>query len=91
MDGYRDFLFIHYHLPAAGFIGSISIYDIYGRMVRKLANNILWSTNGNFRWDGLDDEQNLLPVGHYVIYIELFLPDGSVKKKKFVCVLAKHS
>ena len=74
MDGYQDFFFIHYHLPAAGFTGSISIYDIYGRMVRKLVNNILWGTSGSFRWDGLDEQQNLLPMGHYLIYAELFLP-----------------
>ncbi len=90
MDGYRDFCFIQYHLPAAGFIGSISIYDIYGRMVRKLVNNILWGTGGSFRWEGLDDQQNLLPMGHYIIVAELFLPDGTVKKKKLVCVLASR-
>jgi hypothetical protein len=89
LDGYMDFLYIHYHLPAAGFIGSISIYDIYGRMVRNLVNNILWSASGSFRWDGLDDRQNLLPMGHYLIYAELFLPDGTVKKKKMVCALAR--
>ncbi|HEY4935005.1 MAG TPA: lamin tail domain-containing protein [Puia sp.] len=90
MDGYQDFCFIHYHLPAAGFMGSISIYDIYGRMVRKLVNNILWATSGTFRWDGLDDQQNLLSMGHYVIYVELFLPDGTVKKNVSVCVLARR-
>jgi hypothetical protein len=89
LDGYQDFLFINYHLPAAGFIGSILIYDVYGRMVRKLVNNILWGTSGSFRWEGLDDQQNLLPLGHYVIYAELFLPDGTVKKKKLVCALAR--
>jgi hypothetical protein len=90
MDGYQDFLFIQYHLPRAGWIGTVTIYDIYGRMVRKLANNILWGTSGFFRWDGLDDDQNLLPMGHYVIYIELFLPDGTVKQVKRVCVLARR-
>jgi hypothetical protein len=89
MDGYQDFLFIHYHLPAAGFIGSISIYDIYGIMVRKLVDNILWGTGGSFRWDGLDDRQKLLPMGHYIIYIEVFRTDGTVMKQKLVCVLAR--
>ena len=90
-DGYQDFLFIHYQLPAAGFMGSISIYDILGRVVRKLVNNILWGTSGSFRWDGLDESMNRLPTGHYILYIELFLPDGTVKKQKLVCVLAGNS
>ncbi len=91
MDGYQDYLFIHYQLPLPGFIGSISVYDIFGRMVRRLVNNILWGTSGDFRWDGLDDNMNLLPTGHYILYIELFLPDGTVKKKKLVCTLARNS
>jgi hypothetical protein len=90
LDGYEDFCFIQFHLPAAGFTGSISIYDVYGRMVRKLVNNVLWATTGSWRWDGLDDRQKLLPMGHYIIYAELFLPEGTVKKNVSVCVLARR-
>ncbi len=89
MDGYQDFLFIHYHLPNAGFIGTISIYDIYGRMVRKLVDNILWGTDGSFRWDGLDEQQRLLPMGHYILIIQLFQPDGTTINRKLVTVLAR--
>jgi hypothetical protein len=88
-DGYHDFCFIHYSLPAAGYMGSISIYDVSGRKVCTLVNNIIWGTSGTFRWDGLDDQQNLLPMGHYIIYVELFLPDGTVRNRKLVCVLAR--
>jgi hypothetical protein len=89
MDGYQDFLFIQYHLPIAGFIGTISIFDIYGRMVRKLVDNILWGTDGSFRWDGLDEQQRLLPMGHYVLIIQLFRPDGKIINQKLVAVLAR--
>jgi hypothetical protein len=89
MDGYHDFCFINYHLPSAGFIGSITIYNVLGRMVRQLVNNTIWATDGNYRWDGLDDQQNPLPMGHYILYVELFLPDGTVKKQTLVCVLAR--
>jgi Lamin Tail Domain/Bacterial Ig-like domain len=89
MDGYQDFCFINYNLPQAGFMGSISIYDTYGRLVRNLVNNTIWATSGTFRWDGLDDQQNLLPIGHYIIYVELFLLDGTVRKQTMVCVLAR--
>ena len=89
MDGYQDFLFIHYHMTIAGFIGTISIYDIYGRMVRKLVDNILWGTDGSFRWDGLDEQQRLLPMGHYILIIQLYLPDGTIINRKLVAVLAR--
>jgi Lamin Tail Domain len=88
-DGYHDFCFIHYNLPAAGYMGTISIYDVSGRKVCTLVNNTLWATSGTFRWDGLDDQQNLLPMGYYIIYAELFLPDGTVRCQKLVCVLAR--
>jgi hypothetical protein len=91
MDGYQDFCFINYSLPAAGFTGSISIYDVNGRPVRQLINNILWGIRGSFRWDGLDDQQHLLPMGHYIIYCNLFLPDGTIKNVKKLCVLARRS
>ncbi|HSZ33494.1 MAG TPA: lamin tail domain-containing protein [Puia sp.] len=91
MDGYNDFCYINYHLSQSGYMGSISIYDINGRMVRRLVNNEIWATEGIFRWDGLDDQQNLLPMGHYMIYTELFLLDGSVKKNLSVCVLARKA
>jgi hypothetical protein len=58
-------------------------------MVRKLLNNALLGTSGIFRWDGLDDQQNLLPTGRYIIYTEVFRTDGDVRRKKLVCVLAK--
>jgi len=89
MDGYQDFLFVHYHLPMAGFIGTISIYDIYGKMVRKLVDNIIWGTAGSFRWDGLDEQQRLLPMGHYILIIQLFRPDGTIINRKLVTVLAR--
>jgi hypothetical protein len=89
MDGYQDFCFINYHLPVAGFTGSISVYEVNGRLVRQLVNNILWGTSGSFRWDGLDDQQHLLPMGHYIICSNLFLPDGTTENVKKVCVLAR--
>ncbi|HEY2348888.1 MAG TPA: hypothetical protein VGH64_07720, partial [Puia sp.] len=89
MDGYHDFLFIHYHLPAAGYIGTVSVYDVFGRKVRILVDNILWGTEGSFRWDGLDEQQRLLPMGHYILIIQLFQPDGTIINRKLVTVLAR--
>jgi hypothetical protein len=76
-------------LPAAGYIGTISVYDVYGRKLRILVDNILWGTEGSFRWDGLDDQQRLLPMGHYILIIQLFLPDGTIINRKLVTVLAR--
>ena len=90
MDGYHDFLFIHYNLPGAGFMGSISIYNVYGKLVKLLVNNTIWGTVGTFRWDGSDEQQKPLPMGHYIIYLEVFRTDGTVLHRKLVCVLARN-
>ena len=89
-DGYQDFCFIKYHLAQNGFTANISIYDINGRAVRRLANNSTISADGSFRWDGLDDALNPLPMGHYVICVDLFTVTGKIKKFKRVVVLAKR-
>jgi hypothetical protein len=89
-DGYNDYCFIKYHLTQNGFTANISIYDINGRAVRRLANNSTISTDGSFRWDGLDDALNPLPMGHYVICVDLFTVTGKIKKFKLVVVLAKR-
>jgi hypothetical protein len=89
-DGYQDFCFIRYHLTQNGFTASITIYDINGREVRMLANNNTISGDGSFRWDGLDDQRNPLPMGHYVICEDLFTVTGKIEKFRQVVVLAKR-
>ncbi len=88
-DGYQDFCFVKYQLPQTGFTANIFIYDMNGRVVRQLANNSTLSMEGSFRWEGLDDTLNPLPMGHYVICVNLFSVSGKVKKYKVVATLAK--
>jgi hypothetical protein len=89
MDGYQDFCFINYQFSDAGFVGSIAVYNINGLLVRQLVNNVLWGSSGSFRWDGLNDQLHPLPMGHYIIYCNLFLPDGRIYTVKKVAVLAR--
>jgi hypothetical protein len=90
MDGYQDFCFINYSFSVAGYVGSIAVYNINGQLVRQLVNNVQWGTSGTFRWDGLDDQSHLLPMGHYIIYCNLFLPDGKTFTVRKVCALARR-
>jgi flagellar hook assembly protein FlgD len=41
----------------------IRVYDVTGRMVRRLALGAGWS--GSVSWDGRDEEGNLVPAGLY--------------------------
>ncbi len=88
-DGYQDFCFVKFHLAEPGLVANISIYDINGRIVRQLTNNSTLGREGSFRWDGLDDAMNPLPMGHYVICADLFSAKGKIIRYKVVTTLAR--
>ncbi|MBS1597270.1 MAG: lamin tail domain-containing protein [Bacteroidetes bacterium] len=88
-DGHEDFCFINYNMPAAGYVANITVYDAAGRPVRYLAKNAILGLNGNFRWDGLNDNQQILSVGIYIVFVEVYNPEGDTKRFKRPVVLAK--
>jgi lamin tail-like protein/CHU domain-containing protein len=89
-DGYEDYCFINYQVPAPGYIANITIYDAAGRVVRTLANNATLALSGSFKWDGLDDKQQKLPVGIYIIITQIFDLTGKTKQFKNAVTLARR-
>ena len=89
-DGFNDFATIDYQFPTPGYTCNITIYDANGRPVRYLTRNALCGLNGYFRWDGLGEKANKLPIGIYVIYTEAFNLQGSVTKYKHAITLARR-
>ncbi len=90
-DGVDDFATINYNFPEAGYVSNITIFDAQGRPVRYLQKNALNGTSGFYRWDGLGEKQQKLPVGLYIIYSEVFNLQGKVKKFKSTIVLARRN
>ena len=89
-DGWNDYATIGYQLGEPGYVANIRIFDSNGRLVRYLVQNATLSTAGSFRWDGLDDKLNKLPVGIYIILTELFNLQGKSKKFKQAITLARR-
>ena len=89
-DGMDDFLTIDFNFPEPGYVSNITIFDAAGRRVRYLQRNALMGTKGYFRWDGLGEKNEKLPVGIYVVYTEVFNLQGKTKKFKNVVVLARR-
>ena len=87
-DGYKDFLTIFYKLDKPGYVVKVKIFDAEGRPIKSLANNELLATEGFLRWDGDTDEKSKARIGIYVIWIELFNPDGTVRRVKKAAVVA---
>ncbi|MCF8227597.1 MAG: lamin tail domain-containing protein [Bacteroidales bacterium] len=89
-DGNDDVTNIHYAFDKSGFTGNITIYDADGNQVRDLVNNKLLGTNGFISWNGYGDNNEILPEGIYIIYFEVYRPDGRVKSYRKTTVLAKR-
>jgi hypothetical protein len=89
-DGIDDFATVNYSFPSAGYVANITIFDAAGRPVRFLQRNALCGITGNYRWDGLGEKDQKLPVGIYIIHTVIFNTEGKQKQFKNTIVLARR-
>jgi hypothetical protein len=75
----NPFTQIKYQFDAGGFIANVKIFDPEGRLVRHLAENQLLGSQGFFRWDGDKDDGSPAGLGLYLVWFEIFNPEGQVK------------
>ncbi|HHH50463.1 MAG TPA: hypothetical protein ENK52_05755, partial [Saprospiraceae bacterium] len=87
-DGFKDFLLIHFNADQAGYLANIKIFDANGRLVKDFLHNELLGTSANFKWDGTTNEGIKARLGIYIIWIELFQPNGELRQLKRTCVVA---
>ncbi len=88
-DGQDDFLLINYAFAKNGFVANADIYDAAGRKVKTLSQNELLGLEGFLRWDGDTDEGKHAKSGIYIVYIQIFEPEGTTKEFKLPCTLTK--
>lgn len=81
-DGEKDMLVISYNLDAPGMIGSITVYDPFGKKIVQLADNATLSLHGKFFWDGITNEGVLAATGNYIILAEMYTIQGNLIKVK---------
>ena len=89
-DGFDDVTTIQYITAEAGYVANVHIYDAAGRPVRYLVKNSLLSRQGQWQWNGLNNNNQQLPVGTYVIVTELFNDKGEKQAFKNAVVLARR-
>lgn len=89
-DGFEDLLVIDYQFKENGNLVSIDIYTDKGILVRKLARNTTFATQGSLSWDGLNDNGQPCKVGIYVIKVNLFTVAGAKDSFTKTCILASH-
>ncbi len=88
-DGFADVLRLEYQTQRAGYLANIRIFTAEGVPVRQLARNELLGTQGRILWDGSLDGGEPARTGLYLVWIELFLPEGEREILKEYCVLAR--
>jgi hypothetical protein len=78
MDGYLDVMQATYSMAQPSCLGTVTIYDERGRLIRTLFKNQLLSGSGSFSWNGVKDDQTKASIGVYVIVFEAFSLDGGL-------------
>lgn len=78
-DGRDDFAVIRYELPVQVSTVTVRIFDVRGRIIRRLAVNEPAGARGEFVWDGRDDGAERARVGAYVVLVE-FSDGGAVRE-----------
>ena len=81
-DSFQDYTQIHYRWAASGNVANVIIFNSQGQKVKHLARNTTLAEEGFLRWDGTDDGQQLVPMGYYIIYFEIFHTNGRVSVLK---------
>jgi hypothetical protein len=87
-SGYDDLVNIFYELDKPGYACNINIFDSKGRLVKRLVRNQLLGTTGTYTWNGRDEANRQSGLGIYIIMMEIYHPDGGIKKFKESVVLA---
>jgi len=88
---YRDERTIFsYALPEVLSTVTLRIFDLKGRMVRRLVDQVLQSSEGNIIWDGRNDSGKKLPVGVYIVLMQATARESEkVYSKKITVVIGK--
>ena len=81
-DGFEDLFELNYRSSVPGDIATINIFNDQGTLIKKLVTNYTLNTEGTLVWDGLNDYNQMSPVGIYILQAEIFNLEGKVKRSR---------
>jgi hypothetical protein len=88
-DGRDDFTVLHFRIPHTLGSVSLAVYDVRGRLIRRLAVREPVSSEGRLVWDGRTEDNAKAVMGMYIAYLEAFSIEGNIiGTAKSVVVLA---
>jgi hypothetical protein len=89
-DGQDDTLIIEMNLPGAQNIVTLTVYNVQGREVRHLLEEMETGSVFAATWDGTNDSGDSMPVGRYIIYLRAEPSVGEPHEDCAVVVLARR-
>jgi len=78
-DGRDDILLIRYHNAIAGTLLNLTVLDLNGQLIKRIAHNEIGATSGLYTWDGINEQGALAAVGPYLLAADFLDLNG----KKF--------
>lgn len=85
-NGLHDFLQINYQFDEPGTLLTVYLFNQQGEKIVTILNNLLCGRNGQYNWNGLNNQSNYLATGIYLLVAEAFHLNG--KRKLYKKVIA---
>ena len=89
-DGKDDFLTVYLVAAESNAAGNIFIFDKAGHKIRTLQQQLLAVGINSFHWNGLDEQNNKLPSGIYVVQTQVIYASGKIKTKQYAIALVSN-
>jgi len=87
-DGEKDELIFAYKLPKSGFIAEINVYGEDGHLINTVSKGEFIASEGFFKWDGFNANNELERIGVYLLVGKVFHVDGETYQIYQPCILS---
>ncbi|MGE9516773.1 MAG: hypothetical protein ACQPRH_05475 [Solitalea-like symbiont of Tyrophagus putrescentiae] len=88
VNGTNNVLEISYDMDSHDYLANINIFDHQGRLIKIICNNQLLGSSGSYFWDSLDENNQQVKQGLYIIKTQIFNTKGHIKNKNYTVVVA---
>ncbi len=90
-DGIDDFTIVQMNLPVTTAAVHLKIYDLRGRLIRRLLNNHATGSRFEVIWNGRDEQGQLVRTGLYIVFLHAIRAEqGVLVSAKTTVVLARN-
>jgi hypothetical protein len=88
-NGLNDYLQINYQFDEPGTLLSVFLFNQQGEKIVTILNNLLCGRNGQFNWNGINNQNSYLSTGVYILVAEAFHLNGKRKRYKKVIAIKR--